>query len=91
MLCINKSASTANFLHFGDHLQGQGRDNVRDFLRERPAMAIEIENRVREKLGVVPRVGGAPAAAAAATTKASSAKASKLVASEPESEPEEDL
>jgi recombination protein RecA len=77
------------FSYNGERI-GQGRDNVRDFLRERPAMAIEIENRVREKLGVVPRVGGAPAAAAA-TTKANSAKASKLVASEPEPEPEEDL
>jgi recombination protein RecA len=80
------------FSYNGERI-GQGRDNVRDFLRERPAMAIEIENRVREKLGVVPRVGGAPGAAGAnpssATTKASSAKASKLVASEPE--PDEDL
>jgi len=82
------------FSYNGERI-GQGRDNVRDFLRERPAMAIEIENRVREKLGVVPRVGGASAPSAtstsAATAKANSAKASKLVASEPEPEPEEDL
>jgi recombination protein RecA len=80
------------FSYNGERI-GQGRDNVRDFLRERPAMAIEIENRVREKLGVVPRVGGAPAtsatSASVATAKASAAKASKLVASEPE--PDEDL
>ena len=86
------------FSYNGERI-GQGRDNVREYLREHPAMAIEIENRVREQLGVVPRVGGsasagtatgtsASAAASANTpapaTKASSAKASKLVAAEPD-------
>ncbi|WP_269498537.1 recombinase RecA [Castellaniella sp. S9] len=40
---------------------GQGKDNVRDYLKEHPDMAFEIENRVREQLGVVAR---APAAQA---------------------------
>ena len=31
---------------------GQGRDNAREYLRERPALAREIENRIREKVGV---------------------------------------
>ncbi len=31
---------------------GQGRDNSREFLRENPALAIEIENKVRESLGI---------------------------------------
>lgn len=31
---------------------GQGKDNARDFLRERPALAIEIENKVRAAVGV---------------------------------------
>jgi recombination protein RecA len=31
---------------------GQGRDNSRDFLRENPELAIEIENKVRESLGI---------------------------------------
>ncbi|MDO8456063.1 MAG: recombinase RecA [Burkholderiaceae bacterium] len=31
---------------------GQGRDNSREFLRENPDLAIEIENRVRESLGI---------------------------------------
>jgi recombination protein RecA len=31
---------------------GQGKDKTREFLREHPAMAIEIENRVREAVGV---------------------------------------
>ena len=45
---------------------GQGKDNVRDYLKEHAAMAFEIENRVREKLGIVPRadVVMAPVAAA---------------------------
>ena len=33
---------------------GQGKDNSREFLRANPALAIEIENRVREAVGVVP-------------------------------------
>ena len=31
---------------------GQGRDNAREFLKENPALAIEIENKVRESLGI---------------------------------------
>ena len=31
---------------------GQGRDNAREFLKENPALAIEIENKVREGLGI---------------------------------------
>ncbi|MDB5928314.1 MAG: recA protein [Polaromonas sp.] len=31
---------------------GQGRDNSREFLKENPALAIEIENKVREALGI---------------------------------------
>jgi len=72
------------FSYSGERI-GQGKDNVREYLREHPAMAIDIENRVREKLGVVPRaptVGSAPAAAA----KASPSKATKLAATEPDSE-----
>ncbi|MDI9333135.1 MAG: recombinase RecA [Cytophagales bacterium] len=33
---------------------GQGRDNSREFLRENPELAIEIENKVRESLGIAP-------------------------------------
>ncbi len=33
---------------------GQGKDNSRDYLREHKAIAIEIENKVREKFGVKP-------------------------------------
>ncbi|HEX2518000.1 MAG TPA: recombinase RecA [Castellaniella sp.] len=53
---------------------GQGKDNVRDYLKEHADMAFEIENRVREKLGVVPRAV-AVAAAAAGPAAASGATA----------------
>ncbi len=31
---------------------GQGKDNAREFLRENPDIAYEIENKVRESMGV---------------------------------------
>ncbi|AKQ59583.1 recombinase RecA [Bordetella hinzii] len=34
---------------------GQGKDNVREYLKEHPAMAIEIENKIRENQGIVSR------------------------------------
>ncbi|MDO9006548.1 MAG: recombinase RecA [Aquabacterium sp.] len=40
---------------------GQGKDNSREFLRENPALAHEIENKIRESLGVALQ---APAASA---------------------------
>ena len=74
------------FSYNGDRI-GQGKDNVREYLREHPAMAVEIENRVREKLGVVARTPSvAEAAATAASPKAASSKASKAVAAEPDSD-----
>lgn len=42
---------------------GQGKDNAREFLRENPEIADEIENKVRAALGVVP-MNGTPALAA---------------------------
>ncbi|WP_397473050.1 recombinase RecA [Pusillimonas sp.] len=39
---------------------GQGKDNVREYLKENPQMAFEIENKVREQLGVVAHVSGTP-------------------------------
>jgi recombination protein RecA len=37
---------------------GQGKDNVREYLRENPDVAFEIENKVRESLGVALLEGG---------------------------------
>jgi recombination protein RecA len=42
---------------------GQGRDNAREFLRENEALAFEIENKVRESLGIPLLAGGAEAPA----------------------------
>jgi recombination protein RecA len=42
---------------------GQGRDNAREFLRENAALAFEIENKVRESLGIPLLAGGAEAPA----------------------------
>src|SRR5216110_2293360 len=51
--------SGAWYIHNGDRL-GQGKDNARDFLRENPALARDIEAKIREKAGIAK-----PAAAAA--------------------------
>jgi len=37
---------------------GQGKDNVREYLRSNPAMALEIENKIRERVGVQARAEG---------------------------------
>jgi recombination protein RecA len=52
--------SGAWYSYGGDRI-GQGKDNAREYLREHADMALEIENRIREKLGVAPR-GAVPAA-----------------------------
>ncbi len=43
---------------------GQGKDNAREFLRENPDIALEIENKVREALGVPLQAPGVGRAAA---------------------------
>jgi recombination protein RecA len=43
---IEKSGT---WMSYGDRRLGQGRENVRNFLRENPTLAAEIEARVREK------------------------------------------
>jgi recombination protein RecA len=53
--------SGAWYIHQGDRL-GQGKDNARDFLKENPQLAREIEAKIREKAGVK---AAAPAAAGA--------------------------
>jgi recombination protein RecA len=57
---------------------GQGRDNARTYLKERPELAREIENKVRAHLGVrelPPAPGAAPAAGEAPTASTRKAKA----------------
>lgn len=44
---------------YGGERIGQGKDNAREFLRSNPAMAFEIENKIREVLGINARPEGA--------------------------------
>ncbi|MGA0776773.1 MAG: DNA recombination/repair protein RecA, partial [Gemmobacter sp.] len=52
------------FTYDGDQL-GQGKENARNFLREHTDVALEIERRILEKVGVAAVAGDAAAAAAA--------------------------
>ncbi|HEX4584352.1 MAG TPA: recombinase RecA [Burkholderiaceae bacterium] len=54
---IDKSG--AWYSYNGDRI-GQGKDNAREYLRERPALALEIENKIRERVGITPRSAEAP-------------------------------
>jgi recombination protein RecA len=47
--------SGAWYTYDGDQL-GQGKENARNFLRENPDVANEIEKKIKEKLGVGPRL-----------------------------------
>ena len=50
------------YTYEGDQL-GQGKENARTFLKDNPDTANEIEKRIKEKLGVGPRLDADPAAA----------------------------
>ncbi|WP_028357875.1 recombinase RecA [Brackiella oedipodis] len=49
---IDKAGS---WFSYGDTRIGQGRDNVREYLKENPELAIEIENKIRENMGIIQR------------------------------------
>ncbi|GAA3422220.1 recombinase RecA [Streptosporangium vulgare] len=77
--------SGAWYTYEGDQL-GQGKENARNFLKSHPDMANEIEKKIKEKLGVGPRVdspatpspapvASAPAAASGRASGAASASA----------------
>ncbi|MDR0702235.1 MAG: recombinase RecA [Azoarcus sp.] len=57
--------SGAWYAYKGDKI-GQGKDNAREFLRNNPALAREIENRVRAAAGLPELPAAAPAQASAA-------------------------
>ncbi|MFN7206122.1 MAG: recombinase RecA [Burkholderiales bacterium] len=59
--------SGAWYAYSGDKI-GQGKDNAREYLKSNPAIALEIENKIREKLGIATR--GALTAEAEAPKKA---------------------
>ncbi len=62
---------------YGSERIGQGKDNARQYLRERPEMAHEIENKVRAHLGVrvLPPLQGAATETAAPARKSKAAAA----------------
>jgi recombination protein RecA len=53
--------SGAWYTYEGDQL-GQGKENARNFLRDNPDLAADIEKKIKEKLGIGPRAGGDAAA-----------------------------
>ncbi|NLT53333.1 MAG: recombinase RecA [Actinomycetales bacterium] len=53
--------SGAWYTYEGDQL-GQGKENARSFLRDNPDLANEIEKRIKEKLGIGPRLDAPQAA-----------------------------
>jgi recombination protein RecA len=57
---VEKSGS---WYSYGGNRIGQGKDNAREYLKENPAIAIEIENKVRENQGVVSRAAAFTASA----------------------------
>jgi recombination protein RecA len=79
--------SGAWYTYEGDQL-GQGKENARNFLRDNPDLANEIEKKIKEKLGVGarldatapgPAAGAAPAAGAGPVPAANSANGLKVV------------
>ncbi|MEU2348621.1 recombinase RecA [Modestobacter sp. NPDC049651] len=56
--------SGAWYTYEGDQL-GQGKENVRSFLRDNPDLADEIDKKIKEKLGIGPQLDAAAAAPAA--------------------------
>jgi recombination protein RecA len=56
----NETRVKAWYAYNGEKI-GQGRDNAREFLRENPELAREIENKVRESLGIAQRPAAANA------------------------------
>src|SRR5205814_2947840 len=58
---------SGTWMSYGDQRLGQGRETVRNYLRENPTLSSEIEAKVREKASAAApplRVGGAPRALA---------------------------
>jgi len=47
-----------SFFFYDENRIGQGRENVKNALSENPALAMEIENKVRDKLGLPVRTAG---------------------------------
>jgi recombination protein RecA len=64
--------SGAWYTYEGDQL-GQGKENARNYLRDNPDLANEIEKKIKEKLGVGPRPGADAASSSSAASQAATA------------------
>ena len=60
---LNIVEKSGSWYSYGGDRIGQGKDNAREFLREHPETALEIENKIREAKGVVARGEATEAAA----------------------------
>jgi recombination protein RecA len=58
---VEKSGS---WLSYGETRIGQGRENAKQFLKENPDVATELERKIREHLGLSPALAAAPEPAA---------------------------
>jgi recombination protein RecA len=67
--------SGAWYTYEGDQL-GQGKENARNFLRDNPDLANEIEKRIKEKLGVGPRLDADASAANGSASNSSAGNGS---------------
>jgi len=47
-----------SFYNYGETRLGQGRENAKQFLRENPGMAVEIEMAIRHDSGLLPGSSG---------------------------------
>ena len=67
---VDKSGS---WYSYGDLRLGQGKENSREFLKENPDVLAEVDNRVREALGLIKSEGEEDEAAEASTQETSAA------------------
>ena len=49
---------TGAWLSYGDLRIGQGRENAKQYLKENPELASEIETKLRKSLGLAPAIAG---------------------------------
>jgi len=66
---------TGTWFSYKDMRLGQGRDNAREFLESNPELAVEIEARTREKLGLTRTAATIAAAAAEAAENGDDSRA----------------
>jgi recombination protein RecA len=81
---VQKSGS---FFSYGSDRLGQGRNNAKAFLRENPAMAREIQDKIYEAVGITPSHAGADIAEL--DPKAAAEAAEEIAEATPEQQPAE--